>query len=86
MSHICDISAPRVNLMNWKFTHSAEQQTKAFIDEFSEVIPLEWIQIFDEKELEVSTKLFLFLLLLFPVSSPNLPPLLSGYVMWYTRH
>lgn len=30
-----------------------EQQTKAFMDGFNEVVPLEWIQIFDEKELEV---------------------------------
>ena len=43
--------------MNWRFTHGVEQQTKAFIDGFSEVIPLEWLQIFDEKELEVSTKI-----------------------------
>ena len=67
--------------MNWRFTRGVEQQTKAFIDGFSEVIPLEWIQIFDEKELEVSTKILSFscnvLLILFPVSPPIVLPLLS---------
>ena len=39
--------------MQWRFTRGVEQQTKAFMDGFNEVVPLEWIQIFDEKELEV---------------------------------
>lgn len=30
-----------------------EEQTKAFLDGFNEVVPLEWLRYFDEKELEV---------------------------------
>lgn len=30
-----------------------ESQTKAFLDGFNEVVPLQWLQYFDEKELEV---------------------------------
>lgn len=32
-----------------------EGQTKAFLDGFNEVVPLQWLQYFDEKELEVSS-------------------------------
>jgi hypothetical protein len=31
-----------------------DEQTKAFLDGFNEVVPLEWLRYFDEKELEVS--------------------------------
>lgn len=34
-----------------------EEQTKAFLDGFNEVVPLEWLRYFDEKELEVSWRL-----------------------------
>ena len=40
-------------VMQWRFTRGVEAQTKAFMDGFNEVVPIEWIQIFDEKELEV---------------------------------
>jgi hypothetical protein len=30
-----------------------EEQTKAFLDGFNEVVPLQWLQFFDEKELEL---------------------------------
>ena len=33
-----------------------EEQTKAFLDGFNEVAPLEWLRYFDEKELEVGAK------------------------------
>lgn len=33
-----------------------EEQTKAFLDGFNEVAPLEWLRYFDEKELEVSPR------------------------------
>lgn len=33
-----------------------EEQTKAFLDGFNEVAPLEWLRYFDEKELEVRTQ------------------------------
>lgn len=41
-------------LLQWRFSRGVEEQTKAFMEGFNEVVPLEWIQIFDEKELEVS--------------------------------
>lgn len=37
----------------WKFTVGIEEQTKAFLDGFNEVVPLEWLQYFDERELEL---------------------------------
>ena len=30
-----------------------EEQTKSFLDGFNEVVPLEWLQYFDERELEL---------------------------------
>lgn len=30
-----------------------KEQTRAFLDGFNEVVPLEWLRYFDEKELEV---------------------------------
>ncbi|GFO43496.1 nedd4-like e3 ubiquitin-protein ligase wwp1 [Plakobranchus ocellatus] len=42
-----------INLMtNWRFTRGVEDQTKAFLDGFNEVVPLQWLQYFDERELE----------------------------------
>ncbi|XP_061678288.1 NEDD4-like E3 ubiquitin-protein ligase WWP2 isoform X4 [Syngnathoides biaculeatus] len=40
-------------LTNWRFTRGVEEQTKAFLDGFNEVVPLEWLRYFDEKELEL---------------------------------
>lgn len=43
-----------LNLMtNWRFTRGVEDQTKAFLDGFNEVVPLQWLQYFDERELEL---------------------------------
>lgn len=47
---------PRL-LTDWRFTRGVEEQTKAFLDGFNEVVPLEWLRYFDEKELEVSWRL-----------------------------
>ena len=41
-------------MTNWRFTRGVEEQTKAFLDGFSEVVPLQWLQYFDEREIEVS--------------------------------
>ena len=46
-------------MTNWRFTRGVEDQTKAFLDGFNEVVPLQWLQYFDERELEVF-KTFLF--------------------------
>uniref|UniRef100_A0A7N6F9U4 E3 ubiquitin-protein ligase n=1 Tax=Anabas testudineus TaxID=64144 RepID=A0A7N6F9U4_ANATE len=44
-----------ISLMaEWRFSRGVEGQTKAFLDGFNEVVPLQWLQYFDEKELEVS--------------------------------
>ncbi|CAG5123602.1 unnamed protein product, partial [Candidula unifasciata] len=43
-----------LNLMtNWRFTRGVEEQTKAFLEGFNEVVPLQWLQYFDERELEL---------------------------------
>ncbi|XP_064640128.1 E3 ubiquitin-protein ligase Su(dx)-like [Lineus longissimus] len=43
-----------INLMTqWRFTRGVEDQTKAFLDGFNEVVPLQWLQYFDERELEL---------------------------------
>uniref|UniRef100_A0A8C1EQD4 E3 ubiquitin-protein ligase n=1 Tax=Cyprinus carpio carpio TaxID=630221 RepID=A0A8C1EQD4_CYPCA len=40
-------------MAEWRFSRGVENQTKAFLDGFNEVVPLQWLQYFDEKELEV---------------------------------
>uniref|UniRef100_A0A3B3T4X8 E3 ubiquitin-protein ligase n=1 Tax=Paramormyrops kingsleyae TaxID=1676925 RepID=A0A3B3T4X8_9TELE len=40
-------------MAEWRFSRGVEEQTKAFLDGFNEVVPLQWLQYFDEKELEV---------------------------------
>jgi len=37
----------------WRMTRGIEAQTKAFLEGFNEVVPLEWLQYFDERELEL---------------------------------
>ena len=36
-----------------RFRHGVEEQTKAFLDGFNEVVPLHWLELFDERELEL---------------------------------
>ncbi|XP_018113416.1 NEDD4-like E3 ubiquitin-protein ligase WWP2 isoform X3 [Xenopus laevis] len=40
-------------LTDWRFTRGVEEQTNAFLEGFKEVVPLEWLRYFDEKELEL---------------------------------
>lgn len=47
-------------MAEWRFSRGVEGQTKAFLDGFNEVVPLQWLQYFDEKELEVSSSAPLF--------------------------
>ncbi|GAB6033339.1 hypothetical protein CHUAL_013106 [Chamberlinius hualienensis] len=43
-----------INLMTqWRFSRGVEEQTKAFLDGFNQVVPLEWLKYFDERELEL---------------------------------
>jgi len=41
-------------VLEWRFKRGVEEQTKAFLEGFEEVVPLHWLQYFDERELEVS--------------------------------
>ncbi len=41
-------------MTDWRFKRGVEDQTKAFLDGFNEVVPLQWLQYFDERELEVN--------------------------------
>uniref|UniRef100_H3A194 E3 ubiquitin-protein ligase n=1 Tax=Latimeria chalumnae TaxID=7897 RepID=H3A194_LATCH len=40
-------------MAEWRFCRGVQDQTKSFLDGFNEVVPLQWLQYFDEKELEV---------------------------------
>lgn len=40
-------------MTEWRMSRGIEEQTKAFLDGFSEVVPLEWLKYFDERELEL---------------------------------
>ncbi|CAG9784476.1 unnamed protein product [Diatraea saccharalis] len=37
----------------WRMTRGIEEQTSAFLEGFNEVVPLEWLKYFDERELEL---------------------------------
>lgn len=43
---------PRL-MMQWRLTRGQEAQTRHFLEGFSEVVPLEWLKYFDERELEL---------------------------------
>ena len=36
-----------------RMSRGIEEQTKSFLEGFNEVVPLEWLQYFDERELEL---------------------------------
>ena len=40
-------------MVEWRFNRGVEDQKKAFLDGFQEIVPLHWLQYFDERELEV---------------------------------
>ena len=40
-------------ITQWFFSRGVEQQTASFMEGFNDVIPQQWLQYFDEKELEV---------------------------------
>ena len=41
-------------MVEWRFNRGIEDQTKAFFTGFNSVLPIEWLQYFDERELEVT--------------------------------
>lgn len=40
-------------MTEWRMTRGIEEQTKTFLEGFNEVVPLEWLKYFDERELEL---------------------------------
>lgn len=40
-------------MTQWFFTRGVTEQTRSFLEGFNEVVPLQWLQYFDERELEV---------------------------------
>lgn len=40
-------------MTQFRFDRGVKEQTKAFLEGFNEVVPLQWLQFFDERELEV---------------------------------
>ncbi|XP_029292523.1 E3 ubiquitin-protein ligase Itchy-like isoform X1 [Cottoperca gobio] len=46
----------------WRMSRGVEEQTQAFFEGFNEVLPQQYLQYFDAKELEVRMNLKLFLL------------------------
>ena len=40
-------------MTEWRMTRGIEEQTKAFLEGFNSVVPLEWLKYFDERELEL---------------------------------
>lgn len=40
-------------MTDWRMNRGIQEQTKAFLDGFNEVVPLEWLHYFDERELEL---------------------------------
>ncbi|CAH8582929.1 unnamed protein product [Dicrocoelium dendriticum] len=47
-------------IVNWRFSRGCEEQMEAFFKGFADVFPLEWLQYFDERELEVSCLFLIF--------------------------
>jgi len=41
-------------MTQWFFHRGVGEQTKAFMTGFNEVVPLQWLQYFDEREFEVT--------------------------------
>lgn len=54
-------------MAEWRFSRGVREQTKAFLDGFNEVVPLQWLHYFDEKELEVR-----FLFSIFSICKGNM--------------
>ena len=44
-------------MTQWVFSRGVEEQMKAFLGGFNEVVPLQWLQYFDEREIEVTLEL-----------------------------
>lgn len=40
-------------MVSWRFTRGVEEQFKSFLEGFNEIVPIQWLQYFDERELEL---------------------------------
>ena len=49
----CDSDSAVRLVTSWRMTRGIEEQTRSFREGFNEVVPLEWLQYFDERELEL---------------------------------
>jgi len=47
-------------MTQWFFNRGVVEQTKAFMAGFEEVMPLNWLQYFDEREFEVFAAVIFF--------------------------
>lgn len=56
-------------VVEWRASRDVELQFAALIDGFREVVPLEWLRAFDERELEVCVSYPIFVLAHFPMST-----------------
>jgi len=41
------------SMVSWRFTRGVEEQFKSFLEGFNEIVPIQWLQYFDERELEL---------------------------------
>lgn len=60
----------------WRLSRGVEEQTQAFFEGFNEVLPQQYLQYFDAKELEVCIPLSCHILLILA----NFPPWLEQKV------
>jgi len=52
---VCFVISVTSLMTQWFFNRGVIDQTKAFMTGFNEVLPLTWLQYFDEREFEVCT-------------------------------
>lgn len=67
----------------WRLSRGVEEQTQAFFEGFNEVLPQQYLQYFDAKELEVQRKLYLSQFSALWISHTKLVSLVTGDAVWY---
>ena len=72
-------------MVQWRFSRGVEDQLKAFFTGFNEVLPMFYLQYFDERELEVSPACLNEFCLLLHITERlhiNRNPLFLNYVLF----
>lgn len=64
-------------VVEWRASRDVELQFAALVDGFREVVPLEWLRAFDERELEVRPPLLIHVRLLYCTVLYNYSAILS---------